>query len=125
MAGAGGFRPERRAASIRALLAGTALVAGSLLPSLAQAQVWQDNGDGFGDYHDPANWSTGNVPDIAGETATFASTGTLAVNLSGLITPDSWIFAADSRSFGIFGGQVSFGVGITNNANTGQLIDIG
>ncbi|WP_271506537.1 autotransporter domain-containing protein [Bradyrhizobium sp. CCBAU 11357] len=97
-----------------------------MLPSLARAQVWQDGGVDNGNYNAPTNWSTGTVPDSAGETATFSSTGTTAVTVTlGPIAPQSWIFDAASQGYTISGQAVNFVTGITNNAvGVGTFISI-
>ncbi|WP_456746379.1 autotransporter outer membrane beta-barrel domain-containing protein [Bradyrhizobium sp. USDA 4354] len=96
------------------------------MPSLARAQVWQDGGVDNGNYNEPTNWSTGTVPDNAGETATFSTTGTTAVTVTlGPIAPQSWIFDAASQGYTISGQQVNFVTGITNNAvGVGTFISI-
>jgi uncharacterized protein with beta-barrel porin domain len=104
----------------RRLLAGTALGAVLLLPSLAQAQTWT----GGTDYNTPGNWNPANVPDSAGETATFAGTGTASVVVSAPVSPQAWTFAANAQSYGITGAAVTFSTGITNNASAGQVISI-
>ncbi|WP_404540926.1 autotransporter domain-containing protein [Bradyrhizobium sp. USDA 223] len=111
---------------MRAFLAGTALATVALVPSLARAQVWQDGGIDNGNYNAPSNWSTGTVPDTAGETATFSSTGTTAVTVTlGPIAPQSWIFDAASQGYTISGQAVNFVAGITNNAvGVGTFISI-
>ncbi|WP_275509992.1 autotransporter domain-containing protein [Bradyrhizobium yuanmingense] len=115
-----------RGTLLRALLAGTALATLALLPSLARAQVWQDGGVDNGNYNAPTNWSTGTVPDTAGETATFSNTGTTAVTVTlGPISPQSWIFDAASPGYTISGQAVNFVAGITNNAvGVGTFISI-
>ncbi|WP_247967424.1 autotransporter domain-containing protein [Bradyrhizobium sp. 195] len=98
-------------------MAGTALATVALLPSLARAQVWQDGGVANGNYNEATNWTTNTVPDTAGETATFSSTGTKAVTVTlGPISPQSWIFSAASQDYLISGQAVNFVTGITNNA---------
>ncbi|WP_404651587.1 autotransporter domain-containing protein [Bradyrhizobium sp. USDA 336] len=111
---------------MKAFLAGTALATVALVPSLARAQVWQDGGIDNGNYNAPSNWSTGTVPDTAGETATFSSTGTTAVTVTlGPIAPQSWIFDAASQGYTISGQAVNFVAGITNNAvGVGTFISI-
>ncbi|MGY3144174.1 uncharacterized protein with beta-barrel porin domain [Bradyrhizobium sp. USDA 3397] len=115
-----------RGALLKAFLAGTALATVALVPSLARAQVWQDGGIDNGNYNAPSNWSTGTVPDTAGETATFSSTGTTAVTVTlGPIAPQSWIFDAASQGYTISGQAVNFVAGITNNAvGVGTFISI-
>ncbi|MBB4259674.1 MULTISPECIES: autotransporter domain-containing protein [unclassified Bradyrhizobium] len=123
---ADGVGPTRVALFSRAFLAGTALAAVVLLPSLARAQVWQDGGVANGNYSEPTNWSTNTVPDTAGETATFSATGTTAVTVTlGPISPQSWIFDATSQGYAISGQAVNFVTGITNNAvGVGTFISI-
>jgi hypothetical protein len=117
-----GFVAGTGARTRKLLLAGTALATVVLLPSLAQAQVW--NGTST-DYNTPGNWSTGTVPDTAGETATFSNTGSNVVDVSlGPIAPQSWTFDATSQSYAIAGQDVNFVTGITNNASAGAAIFI-
>ena len=58
------------------------MAAVTVLPSIAQAQIWQDGGVLNGNYNEPTNWTTNTVPDSAGETATFSNTGTTTVVVS-------------------------------------------
>jgi autotransporter-associated beta strand protein len=102
------------------LLAGTALAAVLLLPSLAQAQTWT----GGTDYNAAGNWNPANVPDAPGEAAIFADTGTTSVSVTSAIAPQSWTFAANAQNFVITGANVTFSAGLTNNAGAGQAISI-
>jgi uncharacterized protein with beta-barrel porin domain len=110
----------------KALLAGTALAAVALLPSVAQAQsVW---GGATTDYNLGTNWSTNPTPPtVGGESAQFGATGSSSVTVTaGPITPDSWTFNANSQSYIVTGQAVNFGnaATLTNNASAGQSISI-
>jgi autotransporter-associated beta strand protein len=113
------------------VLAGTALTAVALLPSVAQAQsVWGGGGSSTitTDYNLGTNWSTNPTPPTAaGSSAQFDASGSSTVTVTaGPITPDSWTFNAASQSFTISGAAVNFGnaATLTNNASAGQTISI-
>src|ERR1700749_3724055 len=97
------FRPRFRRVALALLgAAGMAMV-----PQAARAQaVWGGPGSTTSGmaYKTGTNWSTGTVPNANGDTARFAGTGNSTVNINGgTITPDSWTFAANSKSFVISG----------------------
>ncbi|SHL33729.1 Uncharacterized conserved protein, contains a C-terminal beta-barrel porin domain [Bradyrhizobium lablabi] len=99
-----------------------------MLPCVAQAQsVWGGAGSTTAttDYNTPTNWSAG-APTAAGSSAQFASTGNPSVNLSATVTPDSWTFDANSKSYTLTGLDVNFSnaATLTNNASAGQAISI-
>ena len=104
----------------RRLLAGTALAASLLLPSLAQAQTWT----GGTDYNTAGNWTPANVPDSAGEAATFRRYRHPVGGGVSPVSPQSWTFATNAQDFAISGAAVTFGTGVTNNASAAQAISI-
>lgn len=76
------------------------------------------------DYNDDNNWTPAGAPIAGGQSAVFDATGSSTVNVTaGPITPDSWTFNANSKSFSISGSGVTFsgGGGIVNNANAGTI----
>ncbi|WP_245502344.1 autotransporter outer membrane beta-barrel domain-containing protein [Bradyrhizobium betae] len=101
--------------------------------SSVRAQTWGGAGSTTttADYNLGTNWSTapaGAPPVNAGQAATFSSTGSATVTVTaGPITPDSWTFGANAKSFTISGQAVNFngaGPNIVNNASAGQSISI-
>ncbi len=77
------------------------------------------------DYNDDNNWTPAVAPIAGGQSAVFDATGSSTVNVTAPITPDSWTFNANSKSFSISGSGVTFsGGGIANSANAGQTIGI-
>lgn len=111
-----GRRKWRRAA----LAAAASLLLTAALP--AHAQTW--NGT-TSDYNTDGNWNPAGAPVGAGQSATFANTGSATVSVSAPITPRAWTFNSNAQSYTITGAQVSFGgTGITNNAAAGTTISI-
>jgi len=85
------------------------------------------------DYNLGTNWANppvGAPPVSAGQAAVFGAAGSSTVVVTaGPVTPDSWTFNANARSFAISGAAVNFnlagaGGGIIDNANFGQTISI-
>jgi uncharacterized protein with beta-barrel porin domain len=115
----------------RVLLAITALAATAMLPPAALAQsVWGGTGatTSSTSYTLGTNWSTNpTAPTASGQSALFGGSGNTSVKTGmGAITPDSWTFQANSKSYVVTGGAVHFGnaAKLTNNANAGQAISI-
>jgi uncharacterized protein with beta-barrel porin domain len=115
----------------RALLAIAALAGTVTLPSAALAQsVWGGTGSTTSgtSYTAGSNWSTNpTAPTASGQSALFGGSGNTSVKTGmGVITPDSWTFEANSKSYVVTGGAVHFGnaAQLTNNANVGQAISI-
>jgi autotransporter-associated beta strand protein len=115
------------------MCAGAAFVAViAWFPASAQAQSYTWGGTGSTttttDYNTGTNWSNqaGGPPPVAGgQAAVFDSTGSATVIVGTPISPDTWTFNANSRSFSISGADVTFSAGgITNNANLGQTVTI-
>jgi autotransporter-associated beta strand protein len=117
---------------LRSLIYCLVLAGTSLLPAVARAQsVWGGTGSTTttADYNLGTNWSSvpaGAPPVAAGQSAVFGATGTTTVVVTaGPITPDSWIFNANSLSYTITGQAINFNAtGLTNNASAGQTISI-
>lgn len=102
-----------------------------MLPSAALAQsVWGGTGSTTSStsYTTGTNWSTNpTAPTASGQSALFGGSGNTSVKTGmGAITPDSWTFEANSKSYVVTGGTVHFGnaAKLTNNANAGQAISI-
>jgi uncharacterized protein with beta-barrel porin domain len=115
----------------RALLAVAALAGTLILPSAALAQsVWGGTGSttSSSSYNLGTNWSTNpTAPTASGQSARFGASGNTLVKVNpGPVTPDSWTFNANSKSYIVTGGAVHFGnaATLTNNANAGQAISI-
>jgi uncharacterized protein with beta-barrel porin domain len=111
------------------LAAITALAGTALLPSAALAQsAWGGGPTSTSSYNLGTNWSTNpNAPIASGQSARFGAFGNTSVKVNpGPITPDSWTFNANSKSFIVTGGAVHFGnvAKLTNNADNGQAISI-
>src|SRR3954468_7158631 len=113
---------------------GAAIVGASLmLANAAQAQsVWGGPGNttNTSNYNLSTNWGPATSPVAAGQSAVFKNNGKINVNVTaGPISPDSWTFNANSKSFTISGADVNFSLagangGIINKANAGQTITI-
>ncbi|MBR0779542.1 hypothetical protein JQ625_32380, partial [Bradyrhizobium diazoefficiens] len=91
------------------------------LTSPLRAQTWQNGGVDNGNYNEPTNWTTTNVPDAPGETATFAGTGSTAVVVTAPVGPgpDSWTFTAASQDYSVSGSAVTFSGAGPNLINAG------
>ena len=96
----------------------------ALLPSSVQAQTWQLGGVANTDYNTASNWSPNTVPNAAGQTAIFAGAGSTTIGVSSAVAPDGWTFSGTSQSYTITGSAVTFTNGLTNNANSGQIISV-
>ncbi len=105
-----------------------------MLTTAAQAQsIW--HGPGFttntSDYNLNTNWGSATSPIAPGQSAVFRNAGQATVTVTaGPISPDSWTFNANARSFNVSGADVNFSLagangGIINKANSGQTISIG
>jgi len=130
-----GYRHRYRSARARAALLGTtALVAASVAifagTGNAQAQsTWQT---GNNNYRKASNWDNGTPPVVATDSAIFANSGSITINvpnMAGPIGPGHWTFTSNAQSYSINGADVNFGVagptgGIISNANAGQVITI-
>jgi fibronectin-binding autotransporter adhesin len=111
---------------------GAAIVGASLMmATAAQAQsVWGAGATNTTNYNLDSNWGPAASPVGAGQSAVFKNNGKVNVNVTaGPISPDSWTFNANSKSFSISGADVNFSLagangGIVNKANTGQTITI-
>ena len=114
----------------RALAAIIAVTGAAVLPSPAPAQsIWGGTGSttSTSGYNLGTNWSTGNAPGSSGKSARFGATGNSTINVNVSVTPDSWTFNANSKSYSVGGaGAIHFGnaATLTNNANAGQTISI-
>ena len=99
-----------------------------MLPSAALAQsVWGGTGSttSTSSYKLGTNWSNGIAPIAMPQTARFGATGNTLVKVTGSsITPDSWTFNANSKSYVVTGSDIGFGINLTNNASAGQTISI-
>ena len=76
-----------------------------------------------GNYNSAANWDVGGGPPVAlGQSASFDSTGTTTITVTGTIAPNSWTFNTGSQGYTITGGAVNFSAfGLTNNAAVGTV----
>ncbi|MGE9009654.1 autotransporter domain-containing protein [Leptospira interrogans] len=96
------------------------------VPAAHAQSIWGGTAN-TSDYNDDNNWTPTGAPISGGQSAVFDATGSSTVNVTfGPITPDSWTFNANSKSFSISGGDVTFtgGGSIANDANAGQTIGI-
>ncbi len=126
------MRADLGAAIGVAPLAGAMAVAASLMiPAAAQAQsVWGAGATNTTDYNLNTNWGPAASPVVPGQSAVFKNNGKINVNVTaGPISPDSWTFNANAKSFTIGGADVNFSMagangGIINKANSGQTITI-
>jgi len=98
------------------------------MPAAAQAQsVWGAGATNTTNYNLDSNWGPATSPVAAGQSAVFKNNGKVNVNVtSGPISPDSWTFNANSKSFTITGADVNFSLagangGIINKANSGTI----
>jgi fibronectin-binding autotransporter adhesin len=113
-------------------LARMALIGASLMmATAAQAQsVWGVGTTNTTNYNLDSNWGPATSPVGAGQSAVFKNNGKANINVTaGPISPDSWTFNANSKSFTITGADVNFSLagangGIINKANSGQTISI-
>ncbi|MCA6126106.1 autotransporter domain-containing protein [Bradyrhizobium sp. WSM 1704] len=96
-----------------------------MVPQAACAQNWLGGGVNNTNYNEATNWSTGTVPDAAGEIAGFGSTGSATINVTaGPIAPQSWNFGFNSQNYVISGQDVNFSNGVTNGASAGRSVSI-
>lgn len=98
----------------------------AVVPAAHAQSIWGGPAN-TSDYNDDNNWTPTGAPISGGQSAVFDATGSSTVNVTfGPITPDSWTFNANSKSFSISGGDVTFtgGGSIFNVANAGQTIGI-
>ncbi|GJE57434.1 autotransporter-associated beta strand repeat-containing protein [Methylobacterium thuringiense] len=110
-------RVGRRKWQRAALAAAASLLLTAALP--AHAQTW--NGT-TSDYNTNGNWNPAGAPIGAGQSATFANTGSATVNVSAPIAPNAWTFNADAQSYAITGSGVNFaGTGLINNDASGTI----
>ncbi len=86
--------------------------------------VWQGGTIDNTNYNAATNWSTGNVPDAAGEAASFANAGSSTVVVHAPVAPFSCTFQNASQTYTISGADVTFQAsrGIFVNGGT-QRID--
>src|SRR5436190_24167527 len=82
------------------------------------------------DYNSAVNWTGGDVPNTAGETAQFSSAGTTSVVLSASIQADKWLFDPVAKAYTITVGftadlgQGGGGSGIVNSSLNTQKINV-
>jgi len=101
------------------LLLGSGLVVAAVPAAHAQS-TWGGPAN-MSDYNDDNNWTPAVAPIAGGQSAVFDATGSSTVNVTAPITPDSWTFNANSKSFSISGSGVTFSGGIANSANAGTI----
>ncbi len=102
-----------------------------MLATVAQAQsVWGAGPANTSDYNLNTNWGPAASPVAPGQSAVFRNNGKVNVDVTaGPISPDSWTFNANAKSFNISGSDVNFSLagangGLINKANSGQTITI-
>ena len=104
-----------------------------MIPSaaLAQQSVWGGTGSTTSGaaYKTGTNWGPiGTAPIASGQSARFGGSGNTTINVNGAaISPDSWTFAANSKSYVVSGSAAvhfSNAAQLINNANAGQAISI-
>ncbi len=103
-----------------------------MVPSaaLAQQSVWGGTGSTTTGtaYKTGTNWSSGTAPIASGQSARFGGSGNTTINVNGAaISPDSWTFAANSKSYVVSGSAAlhfSNAAQLIDNANAGQAISI-
>jgi fibronectin-binding autotransporter adhesin len=81
-----------------------------------------------GVYHTSANWTPADVPDSVGETAVFANTGAISVNITTGVGVGGFTFNAGAPTYTISasgGATLAFyGAGIVNNSGVTQNVSI-
>jgi hypothetical protein len=119
---------SNRARRIRALLAGTALSALTVLPAAAQNATWKDPATVPGpvpltfDFDAGANWVGGLVPT---GTATFDAATKRDLSFSIDTVVDGWTFTTGALNYTFTNGHIlSFiGFGITINAGSATIVN--